>query len=414
MPLNNRSLHWLLGPVFVTTPVLPQTGTASYGLVGNTNPTDTNGNVGVLNAATFNANFTNQTVGVALDATLAQRRWFATGQGTIVNGTVLFNGTFTAGNVSGIAPLAGDLSGFFALPAYGVASVAGAGVNYRLTAGSSDRLDGAAVFAAGAPSVPLVPPAATARDVAFAISYVAGVPVGAGVARNTATQYVLDANLDLTQFRAAVPSGSVLPPIPGDFAQGSNTSVDTGYSLAGMLRWGRWSDTGVSTFTTVPGGNVTPLAGDSFPIHWVASANGTAPVMPATGTATYVLAGATAPTNQNATTGVLNNLSLNADFTNATVDMSIGLTVDNVTVAARGGIAPIGGALAANQFAGNFGVVTFNFGAFTLPGAGSFAGFFSGPVSAQDPLPPGVGVTYSFAEGQNQVFIEGAAALVRQ
>ncbi len=46
--MSSESLHWIAGNEFGSPPVLPQTGTATYTLVGNTSPTDTLGNVGTL------------------------------------------------------------------------------------------------------------------------------------------------------------------------------------------------------------------------------------------------------------------------------------------------------------------------------------------------------------------------------
>src|SRR4029450_4840620 len=53
--MSSESLHWITGNEFGAPPTLPQTGTATYTLVGNTRPTDTSGHEGVLGAASFNA-----------------------------------------------------------------------------------------------------------------------------------------------------------------------------------------------------------------------------------------------------------------------------------------------------------------------------------------------------------------------
>ena len=47
---------------------LPITGSANYTLIGNTDPTDGNGNVGFLGSATLQADFTNQTVSSTLNS----------------------------------------------------------------------------------------------------------------------------------------------------------------------------------------------------------------------------------------------------------------------------------------------------------------------------------------------------------
>lgn len=65
---TSRNLHWLatsaLSGIMTT---LPLTGTASYTVVGNTNPTDFNGNIGKLGAVTLNADFSNMKVNAAIN-----------------------------------------------------------------------------------------------------------------------------------------------------------------------------------------------------------------------------------------------------------------------------------------------------------------------------------------------------------
>ena len=73
------------GPHYIFTPsqngptVLPLTGSATYTLVGNTNPTDNLGHVGTLNSATLAANFTAQTVNTSVNATVAGTNIVGTG-----------------------------------------------------------------------------------------------------------------------------------------------------------------------------------------------------------------------------------------------------------------------------------------------------------------------------------------------
>ncbi len=65
---TSRNIHWLATSALsgnMTT--LPLTGTASYTVAGNTNPTDFNGNIGKLGAVTLNADFTNMKVNAAIN-----------------------------------------------------------------------------------------------------------------------------------------------------------------------------------------------------------------------------------------------------------------------------------------------------------------------------------------------------------
>jgi hypothetical protein len=65
--------HYILGPTMTGQVALPLSGSATYTLAGNTNPTDSvgTGHVGTLNSATLSANFSAQTVNASVNATVA-------------------------------------------------------------------------------------------------------------------------------------------------------------------------------------------------------------------------------------------------------------------------------------------------------------------------------------------------------
>jgi len=88
--LGKASLHWITGTE-AHPGYLPQilTGSATYSLVGGTKPTDSLGNVGTLNSARLDANFTNQTVNAGVDFTVAGTNWVLQG-----NGLHLYGGNF--------------------------------------------------------------------------------------------------------------------------------------------------------------------------------------------------------------------------------------------------------------------------------------------------------------------------------
>ncbi|MDD2720859.1 MAG: FecR domain-containing protein [Gallionella sp.] len=69
LPNNPNSAHWIAGPVMTGPVDLPISGTFNYVLAGGTTPTDSLGGVGTLNSASLTANFTAQTVNVALNVT---------------------------------------------------------------------------------------------------------------------------------------------------------------------------------------------------------------------------------------------------------------------------------------------------------------------------------------------------------
>jgi hypothetical protein len=71
LSLDQGSLHYVFSGVQTGPVALPLTGTATYDLVGSTNPTDSHGHVGTLNTATLAANFTQRTVDLGVNLTIA-------------------------------------------------------------------------------------------------------------------------------------------------------------------------------------------------------------------------------------------------------------------------------------------------------------------------------------------------------
>ncbi|WP_370299446.1 FecR domain-containing protein [Abyssibacter sp.] len=146
LDLNNQSLHYITGPAGDNAPVLPITGTATYTLVGNTNPTDGSGNVGVLGSASLAANFTQQTVSSIVNLAINESVWNASGSGSFGDNGNLFSGSYNDVTVNGNSEgNSGLFSGFFAGDDNGDAIPDGAGLIYNLTNGT-DAVTGAAVF----------------------------------------------------------------------------------------------------------------------------------------------------------------------------------------------------------------------------------------------------------------------------
>ncbi|MGH8530400.1 MAG: FecR family protein [Nevskiales bacterium] len=147
------SLHWIYAN---DTPILPVTGSYNYVLIGNTNPTDQNGDVGVLGSASFSANFTNQTVNSTLGLSVGGQNWSATnGNGSFSPtqpGT--FSGSYDSVNSSGCTSTCtadGSFSGFFT-GGNGSGPPPGAGMTYELNNTNGDQVNGAAAF--GDPALP--------------------------------------------------------------------------------------------------------------------------------------------------------------------------------------------------------------------------------------------------------------------
>ncbi len=120
LDLGSQSLHWVSGPDSGIPAAMPITGVASYSLVGNTDPTDNLGNVGVLGSATFTADFTRQFVTSSLSLDINNSNWTATGTGNMGGATGLpahlFEGLYNSVAIDGVASGNGVFSGFFSDP----------------------------------------------------------------------------------------------------------------------------------------------------------------------------------------------------------------------------------------------------------------------------------------------------------
>lgn len=394
--LAQQSLHWIAGTPFDLDPVLPVSGTRSYVLIGATSPTDTRGNVGVLGAASLNANFTQQTVSTALVFDLDGRTWFASGSGGFsgASGNTV-SGSFTRVEVSGLLPGSGTLSGFFSEPISGGPTVSGFGLSFILTDSTLQlgSASGVIAFQQGA-GQPVAPPALQNRDVAFAILQLPQIGGGTiGTLTNPPTAaYTVDTSFNLTQL------AGILRTDPIDVATyniGTSALVEGGVDAVTVLRWGRWSGGDITVTGLVSGQTFTQsLAQQS--LHWIETGNLAAPpVMPTSGTATYTLVGATSPTDALGNVGVLGSATFSADFTAQTVDSALDLTVNNLNwvVAGRGSIGAQAN-LQPHQFGGTYSG-TINGG---FPAIGSYTGFFSQPGSTVAGVPGGAGLTYTLAD----------------
>lgn len=137
---GQHSVHWYHGLADLGNPLADITASASYSLVGNTEPTDANGNVGILGSADLSANFTTGAVDLSLQLGINNQNWSASGSGQMLDSTHLsFSGTNLSGNVSdgttNIGTVSGQFVGAFStniVQSNGVAVPAGAAVGYGL------------------------------------------------------------------------------------------------------------------------------------------------------------------------------------------------------------------------------------------------------------------------------------------
>lgn len=122
LDLQQASLHWVLSPNADDPPVIPQAGSASYSLVGATTPTSNTGESGILGAATFNADFTNQQVQSTISLQMGDNTWDALGSGSIGGQGGLpahqFSGFYDSVQITGPNNDVGfgEFSGFFSEP----------------------------------------------------------------------------------------------------------------------------------------------------------------------------------------------------------------------------------------------------------------------------------------------------------
>ena len=403
--LSSESLHWIAGNEFGTAPVLPQTGTATYTLVGNTSPTDTSGHTGTLGVASFDADFTNRLVRSSLTLNIDDRTWYASGNATYSAGRERFVGTYDDVRIGNLASGQGTIDGFFTQARVGSATTDGAGLAFNLEddAGELGVVSGVLAFAKGGSGTLVTPPPAQDRDIALVSpDFATG---GTYVSRASAASYDLENDFGLL----AMPGvANTVGAGTARYAIGDNVQAESDVSTLVMLRWGRWSG-GTATVTSLADNTTYSLDLSQRSLHWIESADGAAPpVIPQFGSATYALMGATNPTDRAGHKGFLNNASLMADFTHQTVGATFDVTVNHVNVIANGGgLIGTSAGLPAHQFTGTItgGAIS---GTGTTP-QGSFSGFFSAHGGTQPGVPGGAGVTYTLTDGHG-LTIDGAAA----
>ncbi|MEO1574843.1 MAG: FecR family protein, partial [Pseudomonadota bacterium] len=146
----DSSVHFVAGAADTPTPQVPVTGTQSFQLIGNTDPTDSRGNVGTLGNATLDANFDAQTVDADVSLSFAQTNevWDASAQDVDINaGSATFGGAFDQVTITtgqDAADGSGSLSGFFS--GNDNAEITGAGFTYSLTDDAGTDVAGSAAF----------------------------------------------------------------------------------------------------------------------------------------------------------------------------------------------------------------------------------------------------------------------------
>ncbi len=140
-------LHQIASAVHEGRIAVPTTGSREFVLIGNTNPTDTAGNVGILGDAVLRADFDSQTVQSRLNLSINEQIWQASGNGLLgrnlsaLTPANVFAGQYSNVLVGETAGGNGEFSGFI------TTGGRGAGLSYELNhAGST--VTGVAAFGA--------------------------------------------------------------------------------------------------------------------------------------------------------------------------------------------------------------------------------------------------------------------------
>jgi hypothetical protein len=406
--LSTQSLHWIFSNEYATVPVLPQSGTATYTLIGNTAPTDTLGNTGTLGSASFNADFTNRFVTSQLTLNINGVDWYASGHATYGVGNNRFEGAYDDVRIENLASGQGTLYGFFTHPRVGNSTSPGAGLSFNLADNTRQLgvVSGVLAYAQGGAGATVTPLPPGSRDIAFIAPALEA--IGPQAIRAAADNYALDSNFELVSLPGVTDSGTI---DSARYGIGTSTVVASDVSPLVMLRWGRWSG-GTANVTNLLTNTSRSIDLSQRSLHWIEGADAATPIMPVTGTATYALIGGTVPTDRAGNLGVLNGASLSADFTHQQVAAAFDVTVNNVNVVALGtGNIGVAQGLQPHQFGG-----TVNAGAVSNSAAtphGSFSGFFTSPGGTQSGVPGGAGVTYTISDGQG-LTVDGAAAFRNQ
>ncbi len=408
------SVHFIYGtsgfPAYLSDVL---TGTASYTKIGATTPTDQAGALGTLTSAVLDVNFTsrllNATLGISMPAAAgnaastytlqAANVPFAFNTFIAIAGINLNITNNTNGANSANGQIFGTLEGSFVGAALnGVIT----GYGFSDTSGTTTRnISGVVAFQGPAQATNT-----SYRD--GLISDPNAVLAAATYQRSFATTDRVDeVNIDtagksITFSGPFVQNGQIVGHLP--YAIGTAQAADLGTDPTTGLTWGRWTG-GTATI----GGQATSLAGRSM--HYIFSATETGPVtLPLTGTGTYDVVGSTKPTDLSGNVGTLNSATLNANFSNKTVDTSVNVTIAGQTWNASANSVPIyrdqyfsayGGAPALNRPA--LLNITCTPSCTPINAPGSIDGFFTGRTGA------GAGVMYNINNT-----IAGAIAFARR
>ena len=355
---SSTPIYWITGPE--AGPLyLPQAlvGTASYALDAG-QVTNYAGVAGAVNGTTALAvNFTKQTVGINLDATISGHTWnaktIAGSEAPLMGNQGIGGGAFHAVSTGGTGNGgSNNNSGLLSITVDGSSTTSNSGtINGQLTGSGltgaiisfnlggctatfayCDTLNGVAAFVGTAQNIN------TPYRAVLASTYDSTtlVPI-LGFYANSPSRISQDAAGNLTQFDTQSVNGNSNNVT---ITSSGSTLTDQGSDPVTGISWGRWAG-GTLNVTNRASGVVTStaLAGS---LHWIAEpVSTTAVTLPITGTYAYTLAGGTRPTDNLGNVGTLNSATVSANFNAQTVNLGVNATVNGATLNATGTNAPI-------------------------------------------------------------------------
>lgn len=306
----------------------------------------------ISGTTSITANFTTQTVAVALAATVNTHNWLASA--TNVPLQYLSNGNSLTGFNADSYRLPSD-------PGYLAVTVDGAGANGNLAGqlvGAAldgaiikfnldgqvttptlgyEYVQGTAALGAAVPNDPATPYRMVVTSISDPMALVPTVMISGSY--NNATRVLTNGPGYLTQFdnSSGGGRGETIQYVSGTFVDQASVVIG-----GGTVSWGRW-DAGtvinVQDRATGTWQNGIVLTGGA---HAVVGPIMTGPVaLPTTGVYGYTLAGNTLPTDGTGVAGTLNSASLSANFTAQTVDVGVNVTAGSATLNAAATSVPI-------------------------------------------------------------------------
>jgi len=331
------SIHWLNAPSGYPTflsDVL--TGSVSYSLAAATSPTNQLGVAGTLNSMSLGVDFSNRvltfsaSVAIPASGTSSAASWhmdasnvpFSLNQfsASTQNRMVVTNNSGQSSDNT--SHLSGSMQGSFVGQGIG-AAVVGYGINDTTSTTPSNWQTIAGVAALnGTPQDATTPyregrfsdPGNLLQD--FIESF---------ATTNRPAEVTSDTTGRVTAFAGPYPQfGS-----HALYNIGSAQVVEQGVDLETGMVWGRWAG-GVATVSG--NGNTANVFLNNASLHYIFANSQSGPVtLPLTGTAAYDMIGNTSPTDASGHVGTLNSATLNANFSNKTVDAAVNIAINGQT-----------------------------------------------------------------------------------